>query len=386
MKKLIQLLCVILAFVFVLSSCATGTTGTTTSPSTSPSALEPSNSATVEPSVAPSPELPQYKIGLLAYTTSNAWFERIQKALEPLGKSYNCEFILGDPAGTPDEVLASLENLCTAGVNAVIAQATAGITPRIIEICEKNNVYFTAIDNDITKDPGYDSIATNKFLVGCVSPDDYKSSYDIAKELIGQGLTKFAIFGLPPGVSVSFDNRLNGYIGALNEAGLTPIADARSFNLVEAAQNLFSQNKDVEAVLSSVDTTSYLTQPLISANLVGKVVITSCEDSNDCVKSFSDKTLSYVTEASAARAQVAFSLTYNALAGHKLAQADGKAPLIMLYGLTMRSAEDYQAFLDKSAFSVDDISKLIVVSTPEATLDSAVKLAASLTMESIKAK
>lgn len=385
MKKLVSLLCILLAMVFVLSACSTGTVNTSPSASAAASASAPAASASAEPSVAPSPELPKYKIGLVYYTTSNAWFERVQNALKPLAEAYNCELVLGKPAGTSDECLASVENLCTAGVNAIIAQATGGVTPRIVEICEKNNVYFAGTDADITKDPGYDTVASNKYMVASVIPNDYQESYDITKEMIDKGITKFAILGLPPGVSIGFDNRINGSLGALKDAGLTPVADARSFNLVEAGQNLLTQNKDIEAICTSIDATQYLEQPMLAAGLAGKILIMAYEDSGDCAASFNLGTLSYVIEASANRAQLAFAFIYNALSGNEIRQ-DGKAPVLVVKGLVMRSAEDYKAFLEKSAFTVDEIKNLIVMATPDATLDSYTKLVANFNIDTVKAK
>ncbi|NLT13109.1 MAG: substrate-binding domain-containing protein [Clostridiales bacterium] len=382
MKKLGQIISVILVILFVFSACSQ----TNPNPSQAPQSTAPSAAPSASPegsAVPEKPELPQYKIGILSFKYTGPWVERINEALKPLADAYNCEFINGNPAATPDEVLSGVENLCASGVNGIIAFATGSMTSRIMETCEKAKVFFIACENDASLDSGYETTKMNDYFVGSVAPNDYQTMYDITKEMIDKGLTKFATLGMPPGTAATFDNRLNGATAAVTEAGLTLAAEARSFNVTEAGQNLLTQNPDIEAILSGVDTTTYIEQPLLAAGLNGKVQVTTFEDGGDVLNAFKQGTITYACDGANARAQICFALLYNAISGNRLANADGSAPVINMDNLIMRSEKDYQTFLDKSAFSLEEIQKIIVVTTAGASLDNVNALAADFKMDNL---
>lgn len=388
MKKTFRILSMVLVILLLFTACATNTAppAQTSTASAAASASSAAPSAAESPSASVKTDLPHYKIGILGFKYSGAWFERIASALKPLGEAYNCEFVNGEPTSTPDEVLAGIENLCASGVNGIIVFTTGGVTSRIVETCEKYKVSFVACDNDASYDSGYDTTKTNQYFVGSVAPNDYQTMYDITKEIISKGATKLATLGLPPGLSFTFDNRLNGAAAAVKDAGLTLVAEARSFNVTEAGQNLLTQNPDVQAILSGVDTMTYMEQPLLASGLAGKVQVTAFEDSADIAKCFKDGTITYDCDGNNVRGQICFALLYNAISGHKLTNDDGSAPVIQMDDVIMRSAEEFQAFVDKGAFSVDEMGKIIAVTTPDVKLDDVKATAANFTMEKIKAK
>lgn len=379
MKNLVKILSIVLVVLFMFSACSQGETNT--EPSQTPQSSAPSGEPSAEPSQET--ELPHYKIGILSFKYSGAWFDRITAALEPLADTYNCEFVNGNPTATPDEVLSGIENLCASGVNGIIAFTTGSVSSRIMETCQNYGVYFVVCENDVSLDSGYDATKTNDYYVGCVAPDDYQTMYDITSEMIQEGLTKFATLGMPPGTAATFDDRLNGAAAAVTDAGLTLVAEARSYNVTEAGQNLLTQNPDVEAILSGVDTTSYIEQLLLAAELNGKVQVTTFEDGGDIINSFTQGTITYACDGANARSQICFALLYNAISGHKLTSADGTAPVIQMDNLIMRSAGDYQTFLDKSAFSAEVINSIIAVIATDVTLDAVTTVSTDFTLEKI---
>jgi len=375
--RITAIICIVALLLGVLAACGSEKKAPepqeTETPAAEPTA--PADTGGEEtPDEEPAVELPHYKIGLLAYTNAGLWWDRIYDAISALCEEYNCELVTA-AADMPDTVIAAVENLCSSGVDGIIALSTGGVIQRLVEICEASQVFLVAGNNDVTLDAGYDSIAKNEYWLGDVYADEYETSYAVTKEMIENGAKNFVIFGLPPGISTSFDLRANGAMDAVKDAGLSPAVEARSFAMPEVANTFLTQYPNTDAVFSVVCSSTYITNPIMSQGYAGKLQVSSYEEEGDTVAAFEAGLLTHAMEGHNAQAQVCFALLYNALRGDRMAAADGTAAHILLPYLIIRSAEEYQLFLDNSTngkypFSSDDIKSMIKVFNPDASADS----------------
>ncbi|HHT17741.1 MAG TPA: substrate-binding domain-containing protein [Papillibacter sp.] len=375
-RKLFSVLSLILVMTLVLAAC-----GTKTPPPASPSPSEPATQSP-EPSGEPQGEeveLPGFHIGLMVYTNSGAWFDRIKAGVDALANATGCTITLAD-GSTPDEAIAAVENLCAAGVDGIVDLATGGVSARLLQICEENGVYFVAANNNLLNEEGYETFRKNPYYVGSVYADDKQISYDIVKDMIAKGASKIALFGLPPGISAAFDSRFAGAYEALAEANIQVLTEARSFVMPEAAQNLLTQYPDVEAIFSAVNASNYLFQPLMAGGYGGKVMLNLFDDDGDVATGFSQGIVSHAVEGVNAQAQFAFIMLYNALTEHKMTMSDGSAPDILMPYLLLTSADEYNAFLERAEggiYSWDELKEFVALVNPNASLDDMIALAQS---------
>ena len=274
-RKLIAVLCLAALLVGLMSACNKPVETSEAPPPAAPSEAPPSPQQ-------PDEELPGFKIGLIAYTNAGLWWDRVLDAVTITAKAYNCEIVIAQ-GDIPPATIAAVESLCASGVDGIISQATAGVTARLIEICEANEVFFVAIHNDTSMDEGYAGFSKNPYFVGDVFPNEYEWSYKVTKDMIAAGSKNFVIFGLPPGVSTSFDERAGGAMQAVKDAGLTDAIEARSFALPEIANTFLQQYPDTDAVYSIVCASTYITNPIMSAGYAGKMKVATYDDEGDTV-------------------------------------------------------------------------------------------------------
>lgn len=385
-KKLFALVCMLVSVLFMLSACAQPAQPTTPSEDGAAAAQDaPEQPADSDPATA-SEDLPKFKIGLIAYTNAGLWWDRIYDAVKTTAEALGCEVVTA-AGDVPDAAIAAVENLCASGVDAIIDLATAGVTPRLVEICAANGVYLGGCYNDCTMDEGYDAIAQNEYWVGDVYTDEHATSYAIAKDMIDNGAKNMIVFGLPPGVSTSFDLRASGAMEAAAEAGINA-AEVRSFALPEIANTFLTQYPETDAVFCCLGATTYITNPIMSAGYANKLQVVTYDDEVDTVGAFEAGLLTHATEGGNAQAQVVFALVYNALTGNPVRNADGTAAHINLPYCLMKSADEYKVFLNASTggnmpYTVDDVKAMIKTFNPDASVESIQAVTSQFSIEDL---
>lgn len=376
-KKLLLALALVLIFA-VLASCAKKEPVEDVTPG--PDSVETIEPDATEETPDEPVELPGFSLGLVVYTNTGGWFDRINEGVKMLAEQTGCTITLAS-GSTPDEAIAAVENLCAAGVDGIIDLATGGVSHRLLQICEEYGVYFVAANNNLLQEEGYETFRNNDYYVGSVYADDKQISYDIVTEMIENGATKLAVFGLPPGISAAFDNRFSGAYEALGEAGMEVLTEARSFVMPEAAQNLLTQFPDVDAIFSAVDSSNYLYQPLIAGGYGGKIQINSFDDGSDVTIGFDEGIVSHAIEGVNAQTQIAYILLYNALTEGKMTLSNGAAPDILMPYVLLRSSDDFREYTKLSeggVYSWDELKDFVTLINPDASLDNLITLSESL--------
>ncbi|NLL46524.1 MAG: substrate-binding domain-containing protein [Clostridiales bacterium] len=372
-KSVLAILSLILLLSMILSACGNEAAPQTKSP-------EPTGTINSPEPTDEAVNLPGFKLGLVVYTNTGGWFDRIYDGIKTLADATGSTISLASGA-TPDEAVAAVENLCASGVDGIIDLATGGVSHRLLQICQDYGVYFVAANNNLLLEEGYETFRKNDYYVGSVYADDKQVSYDIVKDMIDNGAKKLAVFGLPPGISAAFDNRFAGAYEALDEAGMTVLTEARSFVMPEAVQNLLTQFPDVDAIFSAVDSSNYLYQPLISGGYGGKIQINSFDDGSDVSIGFDNGIVSHAVEGVNAQAQIAYILLYNALTENKMVMGDGSAPDILMPYVLLHSTDEFKDYVELSKgglYSLDELEEYVVLKNPDADLDKLITLAKSL--------
>ena len=383
MKKL---LAIVLAAVMVLSLAACGNTSggasdtTQAASQTNAAESQAAETAAAETEGNAEVELKSYKIGVLSHTNSGGCWERILDAADHVAKNLNCE-VTSAVGSSPDQILSEVENFIASGCDGVIVMNEGGVTSRLIDLCEESGVYIVFSDCGFsvnTDDADYDTYKTNEFYCGNVAHDEYADSYACAEDMIAKGAKHFVIYGLPPGISNNFDKRAIGAEDAVDKAGLDYV-EVRSYSLAQVSPTVMSQNPDTDAIFSFVTTPDSFNVDEFVANYAGKVQV-SAYMCGDVTEEFEKGFLTHVSCGSEARIEMAFALLYNAMTGHRIADADKVAPIIEYPHMWITDADDYKVFISnvtggKYAYSFDEVKEWLSIYGNDVTIDELQKTA-----------
>lgn len=312
-------------------------------------------------------DLPAYKIGIICHTNSGGCWDRILDAATYVADNLNCEigFEIGSNA---ESCLSAAETMIGAGYNGLIFLADGGVTSRLIDMCAENGVYlvFSGCNLTVTEEDGYDEFSKNEYYCGNYSHDEYNDAKTGAQNMIDNGAKSFVIFGLPPGISSNFDLRVSGAEDAIKAANL-PFNEVRSFTLSQDSPTIMSQYPDTDAIFSFVTTPDSFNVEDFAAENAGKVQVSGYMV-GDVSHEFDINFLTEVCVGEEAQIEMSFAMLYNALRGNRIADADGRAPVVDFSHLWIESVDDWNTFKanvtgGKHAYDMDQVKSWISVYT-----------------------
>jgi ABC-type sugar transport system substrate-binding protein len=392
MRKVLSVISIILVIVFTLSAC---------SPPAASNQSEPANTGGESSAPAASSgteqELPKYKIGMMIYSTTNDWAKNIINAVEKSCQGFGCEFTVVE-TGDPSAVVGGVENLCSSGVDGILCMMTGGIPEKIMEVCEKNGVYVSFAYDDLVGDgevpvESFKRIADSEYYCGSVKANDYKAGYEMTKAMIENGGTKFGYLSMPHGISLSFDNRAKGFYDALKDGGAEMLAEARTFDKTEGAQNIITNYPEMDAFACGINAVLNMLQPLAAAGRDD--VLVSCFEAGEpeTLEAFEAGTLHGLADGAIGHGLIAFTMLYNGLSGNKIIDEEkGYAITVtnMDY-LIVDTPEECRQLFDtiyngNIPYSVDELKQLCKVFNPNVTAADYHKVGADFTLENIVAR
>jgi len=379
--KLLGLALALCLIISLLAGCGGKTDTVPTDTQSAQTEETPATDETPEPTIEV--ELTPFKIGLIASVSSGGGWDLIADAINYLADELNCEVTTPTVANSPDQILAAIENYIAADVDGIIAFNNGGITPRMVQACEAAGVYLVFSEAGQLKDEGYETVEKSEYLLGEVAPDEYAVAKEGAQIMIDNGAKNVVVFGLPPGISPSFDMRATGAIDAVKAAGLADPVEARGYQLPEIAGNLMAQYPDTDAIFGFVTTQDSFNVPDMVAKYGGKLQV-SAYMVGDVTEEMESGFLTQVSVGPCARAELSFALLYNAMRGDRLSQADGSAPNILFQDLWITNVADFKKFIAKTtggnhAYSIDEIKQLIKAFNPNVTIGDYQELADEFT-------
>jgi len=392
MRKVLSVISIILVIVFALVAC---------SPSSSSNQPAPANQGGGPSAPAASSgtgqDLPRFKVGLMIYSTTVDWAKNIIKALEKTCEGFNCELVVVE-TGDPSAVVGGVENLCSAGVDGILCMMTGGIPEKIIEICEQKGVYVSFAYDDLVGDgetphESFKRIADSEYYCGSVKANDYKAGYEMTKTMIENGGTKFGYLSMPHGISLSFDNRAKGFYDAIEEYGAVVLAEARTFDKTEGAQNIITNYPEMDAFACGLNAVINVLQPLAAAGRTD--VMVSCFEAGEpeTLEAFEEGTLNGLADGAIAHGLVAFTMLYNGLTGNKIIDEEkGYAITVtnMDY-IIVDTVEECRQLFDtiyngNVPYSVDELKQLCKAFNPNVTAADYHKVGGEFTLENLVAR
>ena len=143
------------------------------------------------------------KIGVLVSDVTSAEALSFRSYYENyIQKVYNVEFMYSDELKDAAAEQSAIDNFIANNCKAIISFSSAD-RPAQIEKCEAEGIYYAVATGTLTAEQ-YEQFKGYEHYVGAIGPDlmtEYQAGYDMAKNFLDKGYTKFGMF---TGASVYF--------------------------------------------------------------------------------------------------------------------------------------------------------------------------------------
>ena len=374
--KVSKILALILALAMVLSLAAcSGNTTTTTPPAT-----DAGNGSTAAAS---------YTIGINTWGSGvpvlDMFGDAKEYTLTTLGHKVNR---MSDDF-TADKELKNVQSMCAAGVDGIVFQAAAVSTvPQIGVECANAKIPF-AFDVFVGENPDLDALAaSNEYYCGAIDLDMVSDGAAVAQMAYDNGCRKACMIGGNIGDN-NMDQRSEGFTKRFTELGGEVLFEARCTDNSECptkATDMLSANKEADCVYCFVG--DYIEGTLTAINnlgLEGVQVYVSCVD-EATAKYIQAGTVMGGNDGISLACFISCTLVLNYLAGHKIVDADGKAPRLSTHPFQVNkdNVDNYmKVFFSDSAhpFTKGMLEDLLYTSNPNVSYQDYVDLVANINLD-----
>ncbi len=353
MKKVYSAIVLILVFACIFSLAACG--GKTEQASTSPQAsVSPTAAGTSDGSSAPTTA---YHLGMNVWGTApvlTAYGNEEEYALKAIGMTSD----RASDDNNADKELQNIQNFISQGVNGLLIQGAGATTiPQMGIEAAKAKIPFALAIFTGTPDVRTELANSNEYYVGAAASDLQADGRILAEKALADGAKTACIIGGNIG-DLNMDNRSKGFTEGFKAGGGTVVAEERCTDNSEClakASSMLSANKDVNCIYIMVG--DYVEGTLTALDTLG---IQGVKCYTSAVNAGSAK---YITSGqivagsggTTLACDVAPTLLMNALDGHPIKDADGKAPFFAIPTslVTKDNVDAYVAvFLAKDAHPV----------------------------------
>ena len=372
-------------------------------------------------SVSPETERPDgelHKIGVIVYNTGDEEVIGFREYLQGYIES-NFEmvkFVYSDSIASREEELEFIQTACDDGVEGFLSFLSQDLRAEVA-LCEENEAYYLLASGTVSAED-FAAVAENPWFLGVFGPGqpfEFQAGADMARFFIGQEVgNRFFILsgGAPLGNEMHYQRTL-GILDALASAyGVSfpqsreALAKSDAPTTIEtekltvticpgyvSREEFFAQAKAAFEA-QSCDAVLSVLPPAEMVTVIGKTplgIVDAYHTRN--LQLFTDGSLQYVVGKYSSMVGPAFALMLNAVTGYAADfRADGKAIKVTQGFWTSDSEEDYvakytlSASAAKNAYNFDDLSRVIRLYNPEATLSELIALAEACSYFSVEVR
>ena len=290
---------------------------------------------------------------------------------------------------TADKELQNVQNMCASGVDGIVFQAAAVSTvPQIGVECANAKIPF-AFDVFVGENPDLEALAaSNEYYCGAIDLDMVSDGEAVAQMAYDAGCRKACMIGGNIGDN-NMDQRSEGFTKRFTALGGEVLAEARCTDNSECpakATDMLSANRDADCVYCFVG--DYIEGTLTAKGnlgLDGVKVFVSCVD-EATAKYIKEGTVMGGNDGISLASYISCTLVLNYLAGHKIVDANGKAPRLSThpFQVTQDNVDNYiKVFFSDTAhpFTKAMLEDLLFTSNPNVSYDDYVKLVAEINLD-----
>ncbi len=290
---------------------------------------------------------------------------------------------------TADKELQNVQNMCASGVDGIVFQAAAVSTvPQIGVECANAKIPF-AFDVFVGENPDLEALAaSNEYYCGAIDLDMVSDGKAVAQMAFDAGCRKACMIGGNIGDN-NMDQRSQGFTERFTELGGEVLAEARCTDNSECpakATDMLSANRDADCVYCFVG--DYIEGTLTAKGnlgLDGVKIFVSCVD-EATARYIKEGTVMGGNDGISLASYISCTLVLNYLAGHKIVDADGKAPRLSTHPFQVNqdNVDNYlKVFFSETAhpFTKAMLEDLLFTSNPNVSYDDYVKLVNEINLD-----
>ena len=290
---------------------------------------------------------------------------------------------------TADKELQNVQNMCASGVDGIVFQAAAVSTvPQIGVECANAKIPF-AFDVFVGENPDLEALAaSNEYYCGAIDLDMVSDGKAVAQMAFDAGCRKACMIGGNIGDN-NMDQRSQGFTERFTELGGEVLAEARCTDNSECpakATDMLSANRDADCVYCFVG--DYIEGTLTAKGnlgLDGVKIFVSCVD-EATARYIKEGTVMGGNDGISLASYISCTLVLNYLAGHKIVDADGKAPRLSTHPFQVNqdNVDNYlKVFFSETAhpFTKAMLEDLLFTSNPNVSYEDYVKLVNEINLD-----
>lgn len=361
---------------------------------------------------------PVHKIGVIVYNTADQEVQGFREYLEGYiaGSFEMVQFVYSGSIRSGEEELDFIHKACDEGVEGFMSFLSHDLAAEVA-LCEKNKAYYMLASGTVA-DEDFDAVADNPWFLGMFGPGrafEFQVGADMARFFAEKEYGR-RYFILSGGAPLGNEMHYQRTLGALNalavhygvsfnrareelaktDVPLTVEVDGLTVTICPGyvSREPFLGTAKAAYAAGSYDAVLSVLPPEGMADVIGKTplgVIDAYHTRN--LQLVNAGTLQYVVGKYSSLVGPAFALMLNALTGYADDfRDDGKALRVMQVFWESDSAEDYvekytlSTSASKNAYNFDDLSEVIRIYNPNATLAELVALAEACSFYAVEAR
>lgn len=323
------------------------------------------------------------KIGFICWSYIGALEKSYKHTMEYLSSELGFEVEFAE-ASQNEALLSAAENLIENGCNAIMA---TNAPPTMMELCEKNGVYFIQYSNNVDEVTKAE-FEKSKYWLGYITDDDTLSGYHGIKALVDQGCTTIGLLAPPAGLAPNQDSRVAGMIKACEDFNIK-YYEYRGLEFIDAVANFCTIYPELNGIFGTSASSGLFDGYMQTIDTCGKsdqVKVGTFDIPENADVFFSEGIYKFAAGGQFADAELCVAVILNQLTGTPLQDGPiyAAAPFIELL-----SADDYADYLtciagDIPPYNADEIRQLIKSINPDASADDIVTYSENYSLASVK--
>lgn len=320
------------------------------------------------------------QIAMIMYDWADDQGQYLQQCGAYMEENFNVKFEYVSTGTEAEEVISTVENLCSKGVDGIMNAMTQGFQSWA-QICEDKGVYYTVLLNTIDKDD-------EAFVAGCnyFAGSAHRSEYtqlgkDYAQQVLDGGFKNVLFAAFAEGMLNSNDQMVVGFKEVMDAQ------DDITYKVINAyPQDLFASitaelaGGNYDGILTSVSVMDFGVGNIFAGELVGQVRAIGHNIDPSTDEAFGAGIVAYITDNLTGIVNMNFVMLVNAIEGNELlGTPDGywniEVPSIVLgdaeslatYREYVRSTDDDSK--STYAFTADEMKRFIVSYNSDASYD-----------------
>ncbi|HAL74014.1 MAG TPA: hypothetical protein DCM45_02845 [Clostridiales bacterium] len=387
MKKSLRTIALILALILMMSVLVTG--------------CQPTN--TTAPTTAPTGEVKTKlpagtKIGM-TILVNDGLFATMAQYIQYIADNIGFELVLDVGAFSPEDQVASVENLIAAGCQGIVfCNFSEAVLPKIATVCDEAEVYWAQYCRQVDNQEIVASLNNSKYYVGRCYENNANVAVRVVKAFEELNVKKTAIIGPATGDTTT-DTVSAKFKSLCQEKGIEVYTEIRNAqeaaDCTAAAETIVSNFPDVEGIIVLSGSTGKLEgvfKGLENVGKLGKIKVGALDASVNIVEDLKKGSIVCANSGQFVDNMFTTMLVLNAVLGTPL-KTDGKATIECEYVAFYKAADaefyfaNMENLKDKVfAYNIDEVRKMVKYFNPAFTYDDLQAIATAYSTEDVKTR